>query len=271
VRAGLGRLPLGVEFGHVAGGAALSGIGFTVSLLIAGLAFTDPVDHDRAVVGILIAAVLATAVGWVAFRAAAILRGQTDADLPRRLDQPVDPRRDPIRGPAEAPITVVEYGDYECPFCAAVTGVADELRARFGNDIRYVFRQLPLTDLHPHAELAARAAVAAQAQGRFWDMHDTLFAHADRLEYEDLAGYAADLGLDLERFLRDLEADHTAARVREDIAGAEASGARGTPTFFINDVRHTGPHDAETMTRALRAAQDSTGVGTEPRREVANR
>jgi Na+/H+ antiporter NhaA len=264
VRAGLGKLPQGVGFGHVTGGAALSGIGFTVSLLIAGLAFPDPVNHGRAVVGILIAAVLATAAGWVAFRAAAVLRGQTDADLPRRLDPPVDPDRDPIRGPADAPITLVEYGDYECPFCAAVTGVADELRAWFGDGIRYVFRHLPLADVHPHAELAARAAVAAHAQGRFWDMHETLFAHADELDYEDLAGYAGELGLDVERFLRDLEADHTAARVREDIASAEASGARGTPTFFINGVRHTGPHDAETMTRALGAARDSAGAEARP-------
>ena len=260
VRAGAGRLPVGVRMGHVLGGAALSGIGFTVSLLIAGLAFTDPTLRDRAVVGVLIAAVLATLLGWAAFHAAAVLRGQTDADLPRILDRPVDPAVDHIRGTADAPLTLVEYGEYECPFCARATGVADELRARFGDQLRYVFRHLPLADVHPHAELASRAAVAAQAQGRFWEMHDLLFAHRDQLELEDLAGYAAQLGLDLERFLRDLEHEDTAARVRDDVASAEASGARGTPTFFIGDRRHIGPHDAETLSRALEAHRDAMDV-----------
>ena len=174
--------------------------------------------------------------------------------------QPVDPARDHIRGPVDAPFTLVEYGDFECPFCARATGVTGELRARFGDDLRYVFRHLPLVDVHPHTELAARAAVAAQSQGRFWEMHDALFAHQDQLEYEDVAGYAAELGLDVETFLRDLEDEDTAARVREDVASAEASGARGTPTFFIGDRRHTGPHDTESLARALEAARDAPTV-----------
>lgn len=255
IRAGLGRLPQGVGFGHVFGGAALSGIGFTVSLLIAGLAFDDPTLRDQATVGVLLAAALATGLGWATFRAAAVFRGQTDADLPRFLDRPVDPQVDQVRGPIDAPLTLVEYGDFECPFCARATGVANELRERFGDELRYVFRHLPLVDVHPHAELAARAAVAAAAQGRFWEMHDLLFARQGELEYEDLAGYAAHLGLDVERFLRDLEDEATAARVRADVASAEASGARGTPTFFIADARHTGPHDTETLSRALEASR----------------
>lgn len=255
VRAGLGRLPAGVGFGHVFGGAALSGIGFTVSLLIASLAFDDPTLRDQAVVGVLLAAVLATAVGWLVFRAAAVFRGQTDADLPRFLDRPVDPQEDHIRGPADAPLTLVEYGDFECPFCARATGVTNELRERFGNDLRYVFRHLPLVDVHPHAELAARAAVAAHAQGRFWQMYDLLFAHQDELEFEDVVGYAAQVGVDVETFLRDLEVDETSNRVRADVASAEASGARGTPTFFIGDVRHAGPHDAESLARALEGSR----------------
>jgi hypothetical protein len=253
VRAGLGRLPVGVGFGHVFGGAALSGIGFTVSLLIAGLAFDDPTLRDQAVVGVLLAAALATATGWVVFRAAAVLRGQTDADLPRFLDRPVDPGTDHIRGPVDAPLTLVEYGDFECPFCARATGVTHELRERFGDELRYVFRHLPLVDVHPHAELAARAAVAAQAQGRFWELHDLLFTHQDELEFEDIVGYAAHLGIDVETFLRDLDDPTTDARVRADVASAEASGARGTPTFFVGDARHTGPHDTESLTRALEA------------------
>jgi Na+/H+ antiporter NhaA len=255
VKVGLGRLPSGVGMGHVFGGAALSGIGFTVSLLIADLAFTDPRIRDEAIVGILIAAILATGLGWLVFRAAARFRGQTDADLPRFLDSPVDPTRDHMRGPVDAPLTLVEYGDFECPFCARATGVARELHERFGDDLRYVFRHLPLVDVHPHAELAARAAVAAQAQGRFWQMHDLLFAHQDQLEFEDLVAYAAQVGMDEEMFLRDLETDDTAARVRADVASAEASGARGTPTFFIGDRRHVGPYDTESLARALETSR----------------
>ncbi len=263
VRAGAGRLPTGVGFGQVLGGAALSGIGFTVSLLIAGLAFTDRALHDQAVVGILIAAVLSTLLGWAVFRAASV--GQTDDDLPD-LDRPVNPDVDHVRGPLDAPLTLVEYGEYECPFCARTTGVAGELRERFGDQLRYVFRHLPLVDVHPHAELAARAAVAAQAQGHFWEMHDLLFTHWDQLELADLAGYAAQLGLDVERFLRDLEHEDTAAKVRADVASAEASGAQGTPTFFIGDRRHAGPHDTETLTRALRAHRDVTSGPERPAR-----
>jgi Na+/H+ antiporter NhaA len=254
VRLGLGRLPLGVGFGHVFGGAALSGIGFTVSLLIADLGFDNPTLRDQATVGVLLAAVVATASGWLIFR------GQGDADLPRYLDRPVDPEVDHIRGRPDAPLTLVEYGDFECAFCARATGVIDELRQRFGDELRYVFRHLPLSDVHPHAELAARAAVAAHAQGRFWEMHDLLFAHQDQLDFEDIVGYAAELGLDVEAFLRDLESEKTAARVRADVLSAEASGARGTPTFFIENHRHTGPHDTETLARALEASRHTTGV-----------
>ncbi|RPF28334.1 protein-disulfide isomerase [Georgenia muralis] len=259
VRAGLGRLPAGVGFGHVLGGAALSGIGFTVALLIAGLAFDDPALRDQATVGVLIAAVVGTALGWAVFRAAAVFRGQTDADLPRFLDRPVDPARDQIRGPVDAPLTLVEYGDFECPFCARATGVTDELRERLGDDLRYVFRHLPLVDVHPRAERAARAAVAAQRQGRFWEMHDLLFSHQDQLDVADLAGYARDLGLDVEAFLRDLDDEDTAALVRADVASAEASGARGTPTFFVGEARHTGPHDTESLARALEASRRAAG------------
>ncbi|OSP30996.1 Na+/H+ antiporter NhaA [Streptomyces sp. 13-12-16] len=247
----LGRLPQGVGPGHVVGGAVLSGIGFTVSLLIAGLAFDDPVLRDQAVVGVLLAAVLATALGWLAFHLAAVLRGETDADLPRTLARPVDPATDHIAGPVDAPLTLVEYGDFECPYCARATGVTKELRERFGDRFRYVFRHLPLPDVHPHAVLAARAAVAAGAQGRFWQMHDLLYEHQDRLEFEDIAAYAIEIGLDVERFLDDVDAEETAERVRADAAGAEASGARGTPTFFVGDRRHTGPYDAETLAGEL--------------------
>ncbi|GAA0546174.1 Na+/H+ antiporter NhaA [Actinomadura livida] len=259
-RFGLGSLPRGVSAEQVFGGAALSGIGFTVSLLIARLAFSDQALRDEAIVGVLLGALLATVLGWVVFRAAMVLRGQTEADLPRILDRPVDPEYDHIKGPRDAPLTLVEYADFECPFCARSTGVAAELCARFGDDLRYVFRHLPLPDVHPHAEFASRAAVAADAQGRFWEMHDLLFEHQGELEYEDVAGYAADIGLDIEKFLRDVDEESTAARVRADVASAEASGASGTPTFFIGGRRHTGAYDAETLAREL---QRSAGPGAQ--------
>lgn len=250
----LGEPPQGVGPGQILGGAALSGIGFTVSLLIIGLAFEDtPQLLDEATVGVLLAAVLATALGWVTFQAAAVFHGERSAGLPTALSRPVDPERDHVRGPAGAPLTLVEYVDFECTFCAVTTGVARELQEHFGDDLRYVIRHLPLPDVHPHAERAALAAEAAGAQGQFWAMHDVLFARQDRLEIEDLVGYAAELGLDVERFLRDLDREDLAGRVREDSLSAEASGARGTPTFFVGTERHVGPHDAQTLIRELQA------------------
>ncbi|MFJ8183565.1 Na+/H+ antiporter NhaA [Streptomyces sp. NPDC096105] len=263
-RFGLGRLPTGVGHGHVLGGAALSGIGFTVSLLIAGLAFEDePELLARATVGVLLAALVAGLVGWLAFRLSTVLGGQADADLPRYLDRLVDPETDHILGPVDAPLTLVEYGDFECPFCARATGVTKELRNRFGDRFRYVFRHLPLPDVHPHAELAARAAVAADAQGRFWEMHDLLYQHQDEMEYEDTVVYAIELGLDMERFLEDLDSDWAAERVRRDAASAEASGVQGAPTFFIGNRRHTGPYDAETLARELEQLRHE-GSGATP-------
>jgi protein-disulfide isomerase len=265
VRLGAGDLPQGVGEGQVVAGAALSGIGFTVSLLIASLAFGDPALREQAVVGVLLAAVLAFATGWLTFRLAALLRGERTADLPRRLDSPVDPERDHIRGEPDAPLTLLEYGDFECPFCGRATGVVNDLRERFGDELRYVFRHLPLPDVHDHTELAAQAAEAAAAQGRFWEMHDLLFAHQEELEFEDLLGYAGELGLDLEGFARDLAEGRHARRVQEDAASAEASGARGTPTFFVGEMRHVGPYDAQTLADELTAARAPGSEAPAPR------
>ncbi len=262
VRLGLGTLPQGVGSGQVFGGAALSGIGFTVSLLIVGLAFESTALRDEATVGVLLAAVLSTLVGWLIFWLAAVFRGERTAGLPMLLSRPVDAGRDRIRGPVDAPLTLVEYSDFECPFCARATGVGRELREHFGAELRYVFRHLPLTDVHPYAEGAASAAEAAGAQGRFWEMHDLLFAHQDELEPEDLLGYAGDLGLDVEQFARDLNDDSHAERIREDVTSAEASGARGTPTFFVGTRRHVGPYDAETLKAELEAVRATGPPGT---------
>jgi protein-disulfide isomerase len=235
----------------VLGGGALSGIGFTVSLLIAGLAFDDPELQDQATIGVLLAAVLSTLTGWAIFRLAAVLHGERTASLPLFLDRPVETGRDHIKGRSNAPLTLVEYGDFECPFCSSATGVVNDLRDHFGDELRYVFRHLPLPDVHPQAELAAQAAEAAAAQGKFWEMHDLLFRHQTELETPDLVGYAARLGLDVERFSRELEAGDHLDRVREDVLSAEESGARGTPTFFVGDKRHIGPHDFQTLRAAL--------------------
>ena len=256
VRLGWGRLPQGVGTGHTLAGGALSGIGFTVSLLIVSLAFESEALQEQARVGVLLAAVLASLLGWAMFAFAARVLGEGDAALPRTLSLPVDPADDHVLGDVDAPLTLVEYLDYECPFCARVSGVGDELRAHFGDRLRYVVRHFPLT-VHPHAELAAYAAEAAGRQGRFWDMHVVLFDHQDELELEDLAGYAGHLGLDVEQFLRDLDDEDLQHRVERHVASAEASGVRGTPTFFIGDVRHVGPYDAATLRDALEA---TTGV-----------
>jgi len=255
-RFGWGTLPQGVESGHVWSGAALSGIGFTVSLLIASLAFQDERLQDEATVGVLLAAVLASAVGWLLFRVAAKM-GQGDAALPRVLSDPVDPELDHVKGNPDAELTLVEYLDYECPFCARATGSAEEVRAWFGDRLRYVPRHLPLS-VHPHAERAAVAVEAAARQGRFWEMHELLFRNQDRLETQHLVGYAAELGLDVDRFVDDLDDVDLLDRVLRDVQSAETSGVRGTPTFFIGERRHTGPFDARSLidelerSRALR-------------------
>ncbi|MCD4533470.1 Na+/H+ antiporter NhaA [Nocardioides sp. cx-169] len=257
VRLGLGRLPQGVGTGHVIAGGALSGIGFTVSLLIVGLALDTEALRAQATVGVLLAAVLASAAGWLLFRFAARFLGQHDAALPRVLSDPVDPGHDHIRGPVDADLTLVEYLDFECSFCAKATGAAEEVRRHFGDRLRYVARHLPLA-VHPHAELAAMAAEAAGAQGRYWDMHDLLFRRQDELELQDLIGYAADLGLDVERFVRDLESERLAEHIRRDVTSADASGVRGTPTFFVGDLRVLGPHDARSL------IQELEGLGRRP-------
>lgn len=250
VRLGWGRLPQGVGTGHVLAGGALSGIGFTVSLLIVSLAFDSGPLQDQARVGVLLAAFFASLLGWLIFRFAARVLGQQDAALPRTLSDPVDPEIDHIVGEPHAEVTLVEYLDYECPFCARTTGVATELKAHFGDRVRYVVRHLPL-DQHPHAWSAALAVEAAARQGRYWEMHDRLFRHQDQLDSDDLVEHALELELDLEQFLVDVASEEVAARVRRDVRSAQESGARGTPTFFVGDQRHVGPHDARSLIAAL--------------------
>jgi protein-disulfide isomerase len=167
----------------------------------------------------------------------------------------VDVERDHIRGPADAPVDLVEYGDFECPYCGQAEPMVRELLNTLGEDVRFVFRHLPLTDVHPHAQMAAEASEAAAAQGRFWEMHDLLLDHQDALELRNVLRYAEELGLDMPRFKDELRRRVYAARVAEDVADADASQVTGTPTFFIDGRRHRGAYDTATLEAEIHAAR----------------
>jgi protein-disulfide isomerase len=162
--------------------------------------------------------------------------------------------RDHAQGPADAPVTLVEYGDYECPHCGRAYPIIKDVQQRLGKRLRFVFRNFPLTEAHPHAEHAAEAAEAAGSQGKYWEMHDTLFEHQHALGDTQLLNYAAILGLDAEPFREELTSHVHARHVRADFLGGIRSGVNGTPTFFINDVRHDDDWDAETLVRAIESA-----------------
>jgi Na+/H+ antiporter NhaA len=257
----LGGFPLTVAWPPLVGAAAVAGIGFTVSLFIAEIAFDGETLAD-AKVGILAASLLAAALGWLVFRMIGLLPerlrtgGQARSVEPIvDLAEPVDPDRDHIRGPDHAPVTLVEYADFECPYCGQAEPVIRELLAEFGEDLRYVFRHLPLADVHERAQQAAEAAEIAGAFGKFWQMHDLLFAHQDALTVEDLIGYARELGLDPEVFEMKLRKRRYASRVERDVAGADLSGVAGTPTFFANGRRHHGAFDIASLTALVRSAR----------------
>ena len=256
-RSGL-RLP--VTWPGLIGAGVTAGIGFTVALLVATLAFHGR-ELEEAKLAVLAAATCSALLAWLV---ASVIRRLPD-DLRSRqfartaeaivdLTLPVDPERDHIRGDDNAPVTLVEYGDFECPFCGQAEPVVRELVSEFGHDLRYVFRHLPLSDVHPHAELAAEAAEAASKQGAFWEMHDLLFEHQDALEPKNLISYAEQLGLDVDRFTEELRRHEYAGRIASDVDDADLSGVSGTPTFFVNGLRHQGAYDIETLTAAVLAA-----------------
>ena len=260
-----GRLRPPVGWAAVAGTGTIAGIGFTVSILIATLAFRGSQLQD-AKLGVLSTTVAASALTWLVFRGTALLppRLQIRALLGTSraiidLGAPVDPDRDHIRGPARALVTIVEYGDFECPHCGQAEPVVRELLAGHG-DVRYVWRHLPLTDVHPHAQLAAEAAEAAADQGAFWPMHDLLLIHQDALLLPDLLRYAAEAGLDADRFRDYLTRRAGAPRVAEDVDSADLSGVSGTPTFFINGRRHYGSYDIDALTEAVRTAKAAHAI-----------
>jgi Na+/H+ antiporter NhaA len=260
------RLP--VTWPALAGAAASAGIGFTVSLLVASLAFDGRPDLlEEAKLGVLATAVVSPIVAWLAFQVMTHLpdelrRRQLDrtADQILDLDDDIDPERDHVRGNPDAPVTLVEYGDFECPYCHAAAPVIRKLLDHFGDDLRYVFRHLPLTDVHPGAQVAAEATEAAGDQGAFWPMHDRLLDEQGDVSVSDLYRHASELGLDLDRFSDDLRHRRHAARVAEDVQSADASGVSGTPTFFVNGRRHEGVYDVDALTRAVKAAARTAGA-----------
>jgi Na+/H+ antiporter NhaA len=252
-RTGLGRLAPGLTLRRVAGGAALSGIGFTIALFIVDLAIGDPRSQDLARVGVLAASVVAFGLGWAIFRLTDWLSPPVPVGL--KLIRDVDPERDHVRGRADAPLTLVEYGDFECPFCSRATGSIDEVRAYFGDQLRYVWRHLPLERVHPRARDAARASEAAALQGKFFEMGTRMFEFQDHLEWQHIYRYADQVGCDIAQFDEDLHSPKVMHRVEDDAQDAEVMDLNGTPTFFVNGIRHKGPWDSASLIRALEASR----------------
>jgi protein-disulfide isomerase len=170
------------------------------------------------------------------------------------LTVPVTEDRDHIQGPGDAAVTLVQYGDYECPYCGEAYPIVKEVQARMANRLRFVFRNFPISTSHPHAERAAEAAEAAAVQEKFWQMHDVLYENQRELRDEDLRTYAEQLQLDIERFDKEMAEHVHAERIHEDFMSGVRSGVNGTPTFYINGVRHDDSYDAETLLDALEQA-----------------
>jgi Na+/H+ antiporter NhaA len=271
----LADLPRALSWPVIAGAGTVAGIGFTISLLISSLAFQGA-ELEEAKLGVLAAAVIATLLASGVFRVirrmpTAVRARQIAATVDELLDlaEEVDPDRDHVRGPKHAPVTLVEYGDYQCPYCGQAEVAIRELLASFGDDVRYVWRHLPLNDVHPNAQMAAEATEAATAQGAFWEMHDVLLRHQGALAPPDLTGYAEELGLDAERFWEELRRREHAQRVAEDVATADASGVAGTPSFFVNGKRHQGAYDVETLSAAVRRARNRARLREKAERPIA--
>jgi len=259
-----GRIRPGVGWAAVLGSGTIAGIGFTVSLLIATLAFEGPALAE-AKIGVLAAAMISSVLTWAVYRVTALLPTERrarallgDADQLVDLIPAVDPERDHVRGPADASVTIVEYGDFQCPYCGQAEPAVRDLLT--DADIRYVWRNLPLIDVHPQAQLAAETAEAAAAQGKFWEMHDKLLANQDNLKIMHLLKYSGELGLDEER-MHDEVINHVwAEKIARDVESADLSGVSGTPTFFINGQRHYGAYDIETLKKAVKTARVRAGI-----------
>jgi protein-disulfide isomerase len=177
--------------------------------------------------------------------------------FPPRLSSPVN-EREHIRGNVDAPVTLVEYGDYECPYCGMASPIVDEICREMGDALRFVFRNFPLTEVHPHAEHSAEIAEAAGDHHKFWEMHDMLYAHQQELEDQNLAQYASLLRVPASSVKRALTEHAYLKRIREDFMSGVRSGVNGTPTFFVNDVRHDGAFDRDRLLGAIADALHST-------------
>ncbi len=254
-----GRIVPPVGWAAVLGSGTIAGIGFTVALLIADRAFHGQ-QLAEAKLGALTAAFVAALLTAAVYRLSSLLsparRARAlfgDVRVVQDLIPEVDPARDHIRGPAEAAITLIEFGDFECPYCGRAERIVRDLID--DTDIRFVFRHLPLIDVHPGAQLAAEAAEAAGSQGAFWAMHDRLMRNQEELSVRKLLGYAAELRLDTDRFHADLTRHTYATRVAQDVESADVSGVSGTPTFFINGQRHYGAFDLDTLSEAIKTAR----------------
>lgn len=259
-RPALGGARLTVTWPALTTGATTAGVGFTVSLLIAALAFEGRV-LEEAKLGVLATAIVSPLLTLVAVEGMRRLPDEVrarqlgaTAETLVDLSDDVDPAHDHVRGQVDAPVTLVEYGDFECPFCGHAAPVIAQLLERLPDELRYVFRHLPLSDVHPNAQLASEAAEAAGAQGAFWEMHDRLLAQEGGASPADLYRHAAAIGLDVERFADDLRRRRHAPRVAEDVRSADASGVSGTPTFFVNGRRHQGVYDIGALTTAVKTA-----------------
>ena len=262
-----GRVQPAVGWASVTGSGTIAGIGFTVSFLIAALAF-DGDQLAEAKIGVLAAAAIASAATWVVFRITALLPQdrRTEALFGRAeqlvdLSDDVDPERDHVRGPEDATVTVVEYGDFQCPYCGQAEPA---VRAVLGeSDVRFVWRHLPLPDVHPQAELAAQASEAAAEQGKFWEMHDLLLDRQDHLMKPGPARPTPrSSGSTCRASRKELYKHVHAGRVGQDVESADISGVSGTPTFFVNGRRHYGAFDAASLTQAIATARDRARIGS---------
>ncbi|MFE0202768.1 Na+/H+ antiporter NhaA [Streptomyces sp. NPDC058985] len=254
------RLRPNVGWGSVTAAGSIAGAAFTVSLLIAALAFEGE-ELNQARIGIIVTLIGSFAVSWAVSAVIGLLPAARRTRALLGTSEPltdlgvaVDERHDHVRGPADAAVTLVEYGDFECPYCGQAEGVVRDLLGS-ETDVRYVWRHLPLTDVHPNAQAAAEASEAAARQGRFWDMHDLLMGRQDELGERDLLRHARELGLDMEVFREDLARRRGARRVAEDVDSADLSGVSGTPTFFVNGRRHRGAFDIDALKQAVEQAR----------------
>jgi Na+/H+ antiporter NhaA len=258
----MGEFGPGLTTERIAGGGALCGIGFTISLFIVDLAIDDESVQNEARVGVLTASVVAFILAALIFRISDAVH--PSQELGRTLERPVDPARDHIYGALNAPMTLVEYGDFQCGFCLKATGSVEEVHRELGDRLRYVWRHAPLTRYHPNALAAAEASEAASLQGKFFEFERSLFADQENQLPSHIIRRAQELGLDVERFEADLTSAAVAARVRDDMLDAEAMDITAVPTFFVNGKRHTGPYDAQSLIRALEDSAPAEPRASDP-------